>query len=410
MTETTLCSEARSKTATLATKIIAIVLAASLGVAGAAGLAGCSADNGDVAATMQDLVIYEDDVTAYIESIREDSGYTDDTTWALILSLMGYTPETYREAVIQDFCYSTALYYACEQQGLSVTDEEIDEAIQTVMDAYGYDEDSFETILENSGYTMETYREAIEASLLEDLLYDLVCADVAVDDEYFEENGMTYVSYYYSDIKRSSHILFEDEETAEAVLAQLQAGEITFEEAVAEYSIDTASAEDGGDVGWSGVHTFVDEYQAALDELSTGEMSGVVESEYGYHIILCTDEFVYSSDETTVDGVPEEVYDAVCDNYLLSSLKQSTYLEYIEGIFEELGLTINDMPEGLSYDVDIEALLYSDDEAEDSTDDTTEDSTDDTTEDSTEDATDDTTEESTDDTTEDSTSEDTTTE
>ena len=56
----------------------------------------------------------------------------------------------------------------------------------------------------------------------------------------------------YDGAKRSSHILFNtgDEATAQDVLDRINSGELDFAEAAKEYSQDTGSAENGGDVGW----------------------------------------------------------------------------------------------------------------------------------------------------------------
>lgn len=348
------------KTSKVIVAIAAACLAGVLGVAGCGQTDGESSqtDKGPVAATMGEVTVYENDVTAQVEAIRAQNGYTDDTMWAWVLSLSGYTAETFREYMIKSIVYEDVLPVAAAQKGVSVTAEEVDEAIAHVKADYGLTDEQWATTLANSGFTAESYREAIEAALLEQALYDAVTEGAEVTDEIFEEYGMPYVESYYSDIKRSSHILFavEDEATATRVLAELRAGTVSFADAVAEYSIDTGSALQGGDVGWSGIHTFVDEYQAALDELAVGEMSGLVLSQFGYHIILCTDAFTWT-EATTVADVPEELYDHIVTNYLSGSVASIVYNDFIDEVRDGMGFEIRPMPAGLSYDVDIEALL-----------------------------------------------------
>ena len=330
-------------------------------------LAGCSKDDsasrGAIAATVGDETIYEDDVTALVESMRAQYGYTDDYTWALVLTLSGLTPEDYREYIIDSLSLEKALPVAAAQKNITVDAADVDAAVAEMQQAYGLSDEQWATALSNSGYTAESYREAVEQAMIKEALYTEVTADATVTDEIFEEYGMPYVEAYFPDIKRSSHILFasDDKENAEKVLAELEAGTITFEDAVATYSIDTGSAENGGDVGWSGVNTFVDEYQTALDELAVGEMSGLVESQFGYHIILCTDAFTYSEDMKTAD-VPEDVYDLICVYFLNSNIGDIVFDKYITEVRDGMGYVINPMPEGLSYDVDMAALLASDDE------------------------------------------------
>ena len=351
-------------------KRILTVSAAAVCVAGALCLTACNADKpqeqtGPVAATLGDRTIYEDEVTRTIETIRSQYGYTEDVIWALVLQSSGLTPATLREEIIKDMTVETVIPVAAERAGVTVDPADVDAAVDKMKTTYGLTDEQWETALTSSGYTDETYRSAVELSMMDSKLREEVAATAQITDEEFMSHGMIYVQFYYSDIKRSSHILFssDDEALAAEVLAKLQSGELTFDEAVAEYSIDTGSAISGGDVGWSGIHTFVTEYQGALDELAPGEMSGLVKSQFGYHIILCTDEFAWTEDASVAD-LPEDLYEHVASNYVLSTVQSEAYEDLLEQTREEMGFTVYDMPKGLPYDVDIEALLNTSSEDE----------------------------------------------
>lgn len=68
------------------------------------------------------------------------------------------------------------------------------------------------------------------------------------------------------------------------VLVDIQEGNIDFEEAAKKYSAD-GSAKVGGDLGWAKRGVYVPEFEAVAFQLSKGEMSDVVETEFGFHII-----------------------------------------------------------------------------------------------------------------------------
>jgi peptidyl-prolyl cis-trans isomerase C len=107
--------------------------------------------------------------------------------------------------------------------------------------------------------------------------------------EYYDSNKAQFSQQAQ---KRAAHILFKATDKAEAqkVLADLKAGTITFADAAKKYSTDTQTASKGGDLGWPGTTSYVPEFQAALDKLKKGEMTAaLVQSTYGYHIILVTD-------------------------------------------------------------------------------------------------------------------------
>ena len=93
--------------------------------------------------------------------------------------------------------------------------------------------------------------------------------------------------------RRAAHILLEassEEEfttaqsLAEDLKARVDAGE-DFAALAAEFSDDTGSAENGGDVGYTTGSNFVEPFEAALRALAVGEVSEPVRTEFGIHLI-----------------------------------------------------------------------------------------------------------------------------
>ncbi|MFA6617486.1 MAG: peptidylprolyl isomerase [Candidatus Neomarinimicrobiota bacterium] len=62
-------------------------------------------------------------------------------------------------------------------------------------------------------------------------------------------------------------------------------GKISFEDAAFQYSQDPGSAEEGGNLGFAPKGTFVSEFEKAAYNLSVGEISEPVETQFGYHLI-----------------------------------------------------------------------------------------------------------------------------
>ncbi len=85
-------------------------------------------------------------------------------------------------------------------------------------------------------------------------------------------------------IASSDEINAEQKSTAEEVLKLAKAGERTFEDLVAEYSDDVASGPDG-DLGFFGQGEMVPEFEEAAFALEVDEISGVVQTSFGFHII-----------------------------------------------------------------------------------------------------------------------------
>jgi len=85
---------------------------------------------------------------------------------------------------------------------------------------------------------------------------------------------------------RASHILVKTEQEAKDLLAQLKGG-AKFEELAKTKSVDS-SASKGGDLGWFGKGNMVPVFEKTAFALKEGETSGIVKSEFGYHIIKLT--------------------------------------------------------------------------------------------------------------------------
>ena len=76
----------------------------------------------------------------------------------------------------------------------------------------------------------------------------------------------------------------EAQQRAQNILDQLKKG-ANFEELAKKYSEDPGSAKQGGSLGWIGRGQTVPEFEKTAFSLPTGQMSGLVKSSYGFHII-----------------------------------------------------------------------------------------------------------------------------
>ena len=267
--------------------------------------------------------------------------------------MYGETPEQIRSEVIDYYVDDELTKQAAEENGISVSEEEVQAEVDAMKANYPTEE-AWQSALESAGTTEEQYRESLLNAMLEKRLEEQVASEV---EEPSDEELLEYAQAYapaFSGAKRSSHILFNsnDAETAQTVLDQINNGDITFEEAVAEYSEDTASAQQDGDVGWDLLNSFVTEYTDALSQLEEGQVSDLVVSQYGIHIIKCTEVFEAPEEITSIDQVPSELVDYISD--MLASSSQSTaFSKWKEEYKEKADVVTNDMPEGLPYNIDM---------------------------------------------------------
>jgi hypothetical protein len=82
----------------------------------------------------------------------------------------------------------------------------------------------------------------------------------------------------------ASHILLRTESEAQDVLKQLKSG-ASFTELARQYSADKSSAAQGGSLGAFGLGDLLPEFEKAALKLKTSEISGIVKTSLGYHII-----------------------------------------------------------------------------------------------------------------------------
>jgi parvulin-like peptidyl-prolyl isomerase len=134
----------------------------------------------------------------------------------------------------------------------------------------GFQQQYNETLTEfkDYGISEQTLREVYEVQILrqklqEDLAKDLPRTDVQV---------------------WARHILVDTAELAKQVQTMLLAGE-DFAKVAQDFSKDTGSAANGGDLGWQPASNFVPEFSEAVKTQEIGAIGEPVQTQYGYHVI-----------------------------------------------------------------------------------------------------------------------------
>ena len=175
-----------------------------------------------------------------------------------------------------------------------------------------------------------------EQLVIESLLKKKLSVDSKLTDEdlkkYYDTNRDTFKREKEINTR---HILLKTEEEAKQVQGKLVKGE-DFAELARQYSVDPNAKTTGGDIGFHPKGTLLPEYEAAAFKLSkVGQMSGIVKTQFGFHIIRL-------EGTRPLSYVPfEEVKDFIRQK--IAQEKQKEILEkYLEDLKKAAKITINE--------------------------------------------------------------------
>jgi peptidyl-prolyl cis-trans isomerase C len=202
--------------------------------------------------------------------------------------------------VLDELVTYTILRQEAKAQGVVVTDAEVDQRLQQLQMSSG-GEDAFKKALKDQEMTLERLRADTRSQLAVGKLIDTQVASAsAVTDvdakDFYDKNPERFKQ---PEMVRASHILVRVDPTAneaakkaakakiDAVLKRAKAGEDFA--ALAKENSDDGSAQMGGDLNYFPKEKMVPEFSTAAFQLKTGEISSVVTTEFGHHIIKLTD-------------------------------------------------------------------------------------------------------------------------
>ena len=183
-----------------------------------------------------------------------------------------------------------------KQRGITVSEEEIEAEFQkqyaAILEYQRMTEEQLAAYMESQGYSIDLFKESGRAGVKDQLLLEAVQRAIAGPIELSEDDISTYFDenrqqYETEERIQASHILVETQEEAQQILEELSSGS-DFGLIARERSIDPGSGPAGGDLGWFGRGQMVAPFEQAALALEVGEISGIVETDFGYHIILLT--------------------------------------------------------------------------------------------------------------------------
>jgi parvulin-like peptidyl-prolyl isomerase len=209
--------------------------------------------------------------------------------------------EGFYQRVLGDMVSGELLYQSVEAKGLAPADTAVAAELDDQSQRFG-GVAAFESALAQQGISMDEVRLDLKKELgIQKLVESELMPKLVISEEekktFYDGNldSMQQDTQY-----KAAHILISVEETATAeqkaelrtkaqsIRSMLDMGQ-DFAELAAKNSGDPGSKDKGGELGWMPEGQTVPPFEAAMKSLQPGELSELVETSYGFHIIKLQD-------------------------------------------------------------------------------------------------------------------------
>ncbi len=272
-----------------------------------------------------------------------------------------------KDKVVNELIVKTLLDQEVEKRGIEVSSEDVDNAVKEIIDKVGSKEQLNQILKQNGVSTSQFKKDLKEEVKMKKLAKELTNSSISEADakKYYNDN---IKQFKYPDKVRASHILIsvnpqEIEEIitsdkananlskeevqkkvneeiaakkakAENLLAQVKKDQTQFAKIAKENSDDTTTAVNGGDLGFFAAQEMVPEFSKAAFSMRPNTVSGLVKTQFGYHIIMVTDRMEagqqpFEKVKNDIKNFLETQKQLEAIDNLVESLKKNATIEYV---------------------------------------------------------------------------------
>ena len=235
--------------------------------------------------------------------------------------------------------------------GIVVAEESLQKALDDIFAHNNITSEQFKKMLTSEGSNIEDYKEIVRDQILVSRLVEMQVNSAASVGErsvrkYYRKNKKIF---WVPEKMTLSHIMFImgsdssdkerklQEKTAEEILRRIQAGE-NFSELAKKYS-DDVSAHSGGQLGVVGRGMMLPEFEKAAFDLKVGEVSNIVKTVNGFHIIKC---------DNIIPGYTKEfkLVKSEIKKILSSEKREKKYQEWMSELKKKSFITVSLVSDG----------------------------------------------------------------
>lgn len=277
-----------------------------------------------------------------------------------------------KDKVVNELIVKALIDQEMVKRNIKVTKEDTEAELKTIIDKIGSKEKFNEILKQNKISSAQFKKDLYEEVKMKKLVK--VISDVKVSDadakKFYNEN---IAKFKYPDKVRASHILISANpeeiaeklmsdplnknlskseiqakvdkelaaklEKAKKILAEVKKNPASFAAVAQSDSEDTQSAKQGGDLGFFGKQEMVEPFAKAAFSQKPNTISDIVQTPYGYHIILVTDRM--NAGQEPFEKVKGEIVSylenqgqvKVLEN-LITSLKKQAKIQYLNSEYD----------------------------------------------------------------------------
>ena len=277
-----------------------------------------------------------------------------------------------KDRVINELIVKKLLDQEIEKRHIKVSKEDMDKQLKSIIDKVGSKE-KFNQLLKDNGVTTAQFKKDLTDEVKIQKLVDTLSV-VSVSDKdalkFYNENKDKFKN---PDKVRASHILVsanteelkakitasekgknmtddqlnaevqkqmtQQKEKAQKLLAQVKKDPKSFAKIAKDNSDDTQSAQMGGDLGYFGKEEMVEPFSKTAFSMKPNTISEVIQTPYGYHIILVTDR--QKAGTEPFDKVKDDIKDFLTNQekvkvlqQFVDTLKNNAKIEYKDASFD----------------------------------------------------------------------------
>ena len=204
-------------------------------------------------------------------------------------------------AILENLILNQLLIHKGEVDSVEVTDEEVDQYTQEYLDNDMQQYGSKEVLREATGFTYDELKEQYQRMIRNYMLGQRVQYQLTQDvnitprevNDFFNSLPADSLPemperYEFSEIELQPVISEAERDRVRTELAELRERVLKgekFSMLAALYSQDPGSAKKGGELGFTSRGKFVAEFESAAFALKPGEVSPIIETQFGFHII-----------------------------------------------------------------------------------------------------------------------------